>query len=387
MKKILIIVLSNLKHDARVRRQLNALKKNYQTTIICFDGDPSPEYELVVIKPTALTFLRKSTASVFLLLKLHAIAHKILHDYSYVLSGFASIRFDAVIANDVETLPLAFQFPGSPKVIFDAHEYAPRHFEDKWMWRLFFQDFNTWLCKKYIPLTSAMLTVGNGLALEYEKHFHVRAQIITNANDYADLDPSPLQDNKIRMVHHGIATPSRKLELMIEMMTMLDDRFTLDLILMIPGFASKKTRHYIDDLRRKIHSDARIKIVPPVPSTEVVATLHKYDIGVFLIPPINFNYQNTLPNKLFDFIQARLGVAIGPTPEMSQIVNQYNTGVVSEDFTPQSLAMKLNKLTKVEVEMYKQNSGKAARDLNAEANAKKLIDILTAVLHQDKGSR
>jgi len=324
--------------------------------------------------------MRKSIASGFLLLKFHSIAYKILHNYSFVVQRLADRRFDVVIANDVETLPLAFEFPGSPKVIFDAHEYAPRHFEDKKMWRLFFQDFNTWLCKKYIPLTAAMTTVGKGLANEYEKHFHVAPVVITNANNYINLSPSPMMDNRIRLVHHGIATPSRKLELMIEMMSMLDQRFTLDLILMVPGFASKKTRQYIDDLRRMAQSDPRINIIPPVSSSEVVTTVHKYDVGVFLIPPINFNYQNTLPNKLFDFIQARLGVAIGPTPEMAQIVTQYNTGVVSKDFTPQSLAVELNKLTKSDVENYKRNSGKAAGELNAEANAKKINEIIAGVL-------
>jgi hypothetical protein len=127
-------------------------------------------------------------------------------------------------------------------------------------------------------------------------------------------------------------------------------------------------------------SDARINIVPPVSSSEVVATVHKYDVGVFLIPPINFNYRNTLPNKLFDFIQARLAVAIGPTPEMAQIVTQYKTGVVSKDFTPQSLALELNKLTKSDIENYKRNSGIAASELNAEANAKKINEIVAAVL-------
>jgi hypothetical protein len=380
MKNVLILVLSNLRHDARVRRQLNALKENYKTTIICFDGDSSSEYELITIQPTKLTLLRKSVASVFLLLKLHSIAYKILHNYNFVVQQLSGRRFDVVIANDVETLPLAFEFPGSPKIVFDAHEYAPRHFEDKRMWRLFFQDFNTWLCKKYIPLTAAMTTVGKGLAQEYKRHFSVTPLVITNANNYIDLSPSPMVDNKIRLVHHGIATPSRKLELMIDMMKLLDERFTLDLILMVPGFASKATRQYLDDLRSLAQSDSRIKIVPPVSSSEVVSTVHNYDVGVFLIPPINFNYKNTLPNKLFDFIQARLAVAIGPTPEMAQIVSQYNTGVVSKDFTPASLAMELNKLTKSDIENYKRNSGKAARELNAEVNAKKLNDIVATVL-------
>ena len=248
-KKILILVLSNLKHDARVRRQVLALTNKYAVTVVCFGGDRVTDYELIVISPTKLTFLRKAITSVFLLLRLYSIAHKILHNYHAIMHQLADRKFDLIIANDVETLPLAFSFPGKPKVVFDAHEYAPRHFEDKKMWRLFFQDFNTWLCKKYIPLTSGMMTVGRGLAQEYERNFHVLPIVITNANNYVELDPSPVEEKKIKLVHHGIATPSRKLELMIDMMALLDERFTLDLMLLVPGFASKKTQGYMDELR------------------------------------------------------------------------------------------------------------------------------------------
>lgn len=380
-KKILILVLSNLKHDARVRRQVLSLKDKYDTTVVCFGGDPADDYELKLIKPTNLTLLRKAITSVFLLLKLYTIAHKLIHNYHYIIKRLADRKFDLIIANDVETLPLAFAFPGNPKVIFDAHEYAPRHFEDKKMWRLFFQDFNTWLCKKYIPLTAGMMTVGKGLASEYEKNFHVKPIVVTNANNYVALEPSQVEENKIKLVHHGIATPSRKLELMIEMMALLDNRFSLDLILLVPGFASKKTRLYIDELRTRAQRDPRIKIIPPVAISEVVSTINKYDIGVFLLPPINFNYENTLPNKLFDFIQARLGIAIGPTPEMAEIVSHYETGVVSPDFTEQSLAKKLNSLTKSDIETFKTNSGIAAKELNAEINALKINNLVSSVLH------
>jgi len=101
-----------------------------------------------------------------------------------------------IIANDVETLPLAFSVKEKAKVFFDAHEYAPRHFEDKLMWRIFFQGFNTWLCKKYIPQVAGMTTVGKGLAREYEKHFNVNPTVVTNANYYFDLLPSPVVENK-----------------------------------------------------------------------------------------------------------------------------------------------------------------------------------------------
>ena len=108
----------------------------------------------------------------------------------------AERKFDFIIANDIETLPLAFAFPGKPKVIFDAHEYAPRHFEDKKMWRIFFQDFNTWLCRKYIPKTTHDDS-WKRVALEYEKNFHVKPTVITNANNFFEMQPGPTMENKI----------------------------------------------------------------------------------------------------------------------------------------------------------------------------------------------
>jgi hypothetical protein len=379
-RKILVIVLSNLKHDARVRRQVLALKDAYETTVVCFGGDATEGYELFVIKPTRLTLLRKGIASILLLLKAFTLAHRVLHDYRFVVKQLGDRRFDLIIANDVETLPIAFGFPHHPKVIFDAHEYAPRHFEDKKMWRIFFQDFNTWLCKKYIPKVAGMMTVGKGLANEYEKNFGKRPVVVTNANNYWNVAPTPMVGNQIRLVHHGIATPSRRLELMIDMMAALDDRFTLDLILLTPGFASRNTAGYIERLRNEASTNPRIRILDPVAITQVVATVNKYDIGIFLLPPINFNYENTLPNKLFDFIQGRLGIAVGPTPEMAEIVNHYRNGVVSEDFTAVSLAKKLNALAQREIEIFKLNSAIAAAELNAEKNTEVILALVRSVL-------
>jgi len=380
-KKLLVIVLSNFMHDARVRRQVLALKDHYDTTVVCFAGEPERDFEVIPITPTKLTFLRKAIASIFLLVRWYPMAHRILHNYGYVVDHLADKKFDIIIANDVETLPFAFRFPNQPKVIFDAHEYAPRHFEDKRSWRIFFQAFNTWLCRTYIPRTSAMMTVGKGLAREYEKHFEKKPVVVTNANVYTDVDPSPVAADIVRLVHHGIATPSRRLELMITMMKYLDQRFTLDLILLKPGFASAATAGYIDQLKQTAQQDTRIHILEPVPITQVVRTVNKYDVGIFLLPPINFNYENTLPNKLFDFIQGRLGVAIGPTPEMAEIVYNYANGVVADNFTPESLAAKLKVLTATDIQKFKEHSGIAARDLNAEKNADIILKLINDVAY------
>lgn len=381
MKHVLVIAFSNLKTDSRVRRHVNLLKHTYRLTVACFEADPSTEYNLALLKKADLTFARKARLGILLALRFLRLAYNTQHPYFYLGSQLTS-PVDLIIANDVETLPLAFSIAkkNNCPVILDAHEYAPRHFEDKFIWRLFFQPLNMYLCRTYIPQVKAMITIGKGLASEYEKHFHIKPVIVTNANHFHDLTPSRAEKNKIRLVHHGIATPSRKLELMIEMMNHLDDRFTLDMYLLSSGYVSAKSKNYPNELKALASKNPRVRILDPIKSELIVQKINNYDMGVFLIPPINFNYENTLPNKLFDFIQARLAIAVGPTPEMAEIVQQYALGVVSEDFSAEGLAKKLAPLTTENITQFKNNASLAAEKLSAEENKRILIEVIEAAL-------
>jgi hypothetical protein len=194
--------------------------------------------------------------------------------------------------------------------------------------------------------------------------------VVTNAPPYQKLQPSPVKGGVIRMIHHGVAISSRQLEKMIEMMKFLDERFRLDFMLMVSDYA------YLDHLKKLAANDDRIQFVSPVAMNEIPVICNQYDIGVFLLPPINFNYLNALPNKLFEFIQARLAVAIGPSPEMQRLVRQFDCGIVAEDFTPQALARSLSDLTVERIQYFKQQSHCAAKELCAEQNAKAIIDLV-----------
>ena len=376
MKRILILAFSDLRHDARVGRQIDFLKDLGSITLVCFDAPATSSHEVIQIKRIRPSLWVKAITSILLLGRWYEQAFHQLYDFPELRQQLASREFDLIIANDIECLPLAVRIRKHEKILFDAHEYAPRHFEDKWVWRIFFQDFNKYLCHKYIPAANAMTTVGEGLAEEYARHFRVKPVIITNAAYYADLKPDAVKPGRVRLIHHGSANPSRQLELMIRMMDFLDERFTLDMMLLTPAMANKKTGAYLDKLKVLVAPNPRIRIIDGVTSDKVVDAIHNYDVGLFLLPPINFNYANTLPNKFFEFIQARLAIAIGPTPEMKMLVNTYDLGVVADDFTPESLALKINALDENDITRYKEQANKAAKELSAESNGSLMIDLV-----------
>ncbi len=65
---------------------------------------------------------------------------------------------------------------------------------------------------------------------------------------------------------------------------------------------------------------------------------------------------------------------------MAEIVNSYKIGVVSRDFSPESLAFELNKLSSSDVEQFKLNASLPARERSAEANKIKLLELVRKIV-------
>lgn len=371
-KKILIISISDLKNDPRVNRQIHFLKDNFQVYAL---GLKDPEivgtvfFKLEVKKAHLLRIF----FFLFTLIKRYDLIEKFIIKYKiqFERDEIYKIKFDLIITNDVESLPIAFGIPGKNQILLDAHEYSPEQFKDKFIWRIFYRSYNIYLCKKYLNKVDKITTVCQAIASEYSKKFKVSLEVITNSVRYYELSPSIVNKDKIKIIHHGAAIPSRKIELMIEMMKHTDGRFTLDLMLLPTdnNYFNKLT-----DLARK-----NVSIKEPVPMNKIVEVTNDYDIGLFLLPPIGFNYKYALPNKFFEFIQARLAIAIGPSPEMSDYIKKYDLGIVSNDFKPLNLANEINKLTKEKIEYFKNQSNKYAHELSMESNKQKFKELIDAI--------
>jgi hypothetical protein len=374
--RLLVISLSDLARDPRVDRQLRALRSSYDIVAAGL-GPPSVsdvdyiDLNAPASRPAALA--NQLAGAARMLARRYESAYWGNRLLGQARERLADVRPDAVIANDVPALPLAFAVADGAPVMLDAHEYAPLWFEDRRLWRALMQPYMTALTRHHVPRVAAMTTVAPALVDAYRELTGVEATVVTNAPEYHDLRPRPV-DGRIRLLHHGIANRSRGLEHTIEMMTHLDERFTLDLVLV------EHEPRYLRRLHRIAAPDTRIRFLDPVPMRDIVRFANAYDVGVFLLPPTNFNYRNALPNKLFEFVQARLAVAVGPSPEMARVIEEWECGIVADDFAPASLASQLLELDAANIMRLKARSHAAAAVLNAEANATKLKQLTTQLL-------
>lgn len=373
-KTVLVISFSHLERDPRVNRQIRCLAADCAVIAAGFTDPCIDGVRFIALPSGEKGVWQKLLSGVRLL------AGDFENQYwrhpriRQAWQSLKDIHADVVVANDIEALPLALKIAGEAPTVFDAHEYAPREFEDLLAWNIFYKRYKTYLCQRYLGQTHAMMTVSSGIAQEYRRQFGVQPHVVTNAPSFAELSPSPVAQDKVRLVCHGYAMPSRKLETLIDMFAYLDRRFEMDLILMPFSEA------YLKGLKKRAQKYAAIRFPEPVPMREIVGHLNQYDLGVYLLPPTSFNNAHALPNKLFEFIQARLGIAIGPSPEMSAVVSKYGCGIISDAFSPRSIAAQLNALDKPSIENFKQMSDRAAKELCAETNQQLIREIVSQAM-------
>ena len=380
-----VICFSPLHRDGRVQRQIHALKSICSVTAFGFTDPHIDGVRFVSIpnRPGTIFELAWKLGEKLLrglLLKTGCFedAYRIHRPVRATLRELSNHNFSLIVANDINALPVALMSRGSARVLYDAHEYSPRERESSFIWTYMFSRYVDYLCRYWLPQADAMTTVSAKFSQEYFSEFGVQPAIVLNAPWYHSSPYISHGGNTIRMIHHGGAYRVRCLENMIDAVTRLDDRFRLDFMLI------DNDSGYLSELRQRASSDARIAFIPPTSPDEIVTTLSAYDIGLHSLIPHSFNARHALPNKFFDFIQARLCLAIGPSPEMKRIVEQYGCGVVADDFTAEALASTLRALDREKVEACRRAADVAAADLCYERSEQTLLSIARCLLAQNE---
>lgn len=374
--RILCISLSPIDADARVLRQIQVLAEFGDVTTIGYGSSP-PGASRHVEVPGSLSSLPQTARGVLMLaLRLWTRAQLSAPAVRFALEALADEQFDLIVANDARVLGLADRLRKGSPLWADMHEWAPEERTHVFAWRVLVAPLMRHLCRTYLPSATVVSTVCDSIADLYQSHFGVRPLVIRNSSEHQNLSPSPANPDRIRLVHSGAAIHGRSLETMIDVLPLLDARFSLDLYL-VPGGDGGA---YLRALMKKAGTSDRITFHPPVRPEELPATLNEYDVGVFWIPPTHTNARYALPNKFFDFVQARLVVAVGPSLEMARLVDKHGLGIVSSGFSAHQCAESLRDLSSSSVQAYKEASNKASRDLSFEADRRVMRTALKSLI-------
>jgi hypothetical protein len=374
------VSFSPIIRDARVLRQVGVLSQLGEVTTIGYGAQPRGSTRHLEIDPARNSLPRHPSGVLKLatrqLRSAELAAPAAQQALELAADVGADLRVDLVVANDARALPVAHRLARGAPVWADMHEWAPEEFAHDRVWRTFVAPLMAHNCATYLPRSAAVTTVCDALAEKYDATYGVRTAVVRNAGPWVDLSPSPVDDDHVRLVHSGGAQAGRYIDLLIRATLALGSRFSLDLFL-VPGGDGGRHLAY---LRSLAAGSDQVRFHDPVAPAELPFAMNACDVGVFCMPPINVNARYALPNKFFDFVQARLAVAVGPAEEMGRLTEKLGLGPVSADFTEAAFAEALGRLDAGSVRTFKAASDEHSRELSSERDEQVERDLVSRLL-------
>jgi len=279
-------------------------------------------------------------------------------------------HFDVVTANDLDTLPACFVASKlkHKRLIFDSHELFTempellyRPFSRK-VWRFF-------ECR-LLPRVKYCMTVSESIAQEYKKRYGVEMQVVRNFPKLAVQNRIEKKQNtsaKQIILYQGALNIGRGLEYAIAAM-----KYVTNAELWLVGDGD--IRNKLEELVRLEGMGGRVLFFGKVPATALMQYTVQAHVGLSLEEDLGLNYRYSLPNKIFDYIQAGVPVLSSRLPERENLFAVYNIGLLASNFEPQYLAGLITEIINNQAD-WKQPLLEAAKELCWEKEEAKALNL------------
>jgi len=389
MKGMCLIIVDELvvTDDPRIRNIILALQKYFEFTTLALGKFPNiRSYEISKVPARNWHFrlpppIKQLVSIYFRILQFFEALNphfKFKNRVVALVKQQPEIPFEAlnlIMCAHPWNMPIALHYKKKYQcaVVLDLYEYYPGQFPDS----RFVNNtapYYDYLLRTYSKNADLILVAAQGFQQKYQLNYGIKSLFFPGASPYFKQDASSkrLEPNQIRLVHHGIANRSRKIEDMISAVGRLPNNFTTHFYLM----KSDGAPEYLDELKEFTIKFENVDILDPVPMELIVPTISKYDVGIYLLPPESENQKLLLPHKIFEFVQARLFCVTGPSVGFSGIVSDYDIGIVSKDFSADSFFEALMEVNENNIMEKRKNLEYAAKDLCIENY---FSDLRTAV--------
>ncbi|MCH7657716.1 MAG: glycosyltransferase [Bacteroidetes bacterium] len=286
-------------------------------------------------------------------------------------------KVDILLANDLDTLLANFLVSRIKKVelVYDSHEYftGVPEIRNRPFVRKVWQSIEKWI----FPKLKHVYTVNQSLALIYEKKYKVSVKVVRNLSHKWNRSENcsrtrlGLPGNKSIIILQGSGiNVDRGAEEAVLSMQYLDNTL---LLVIGDGDIVGNLKQMVSELGLK----SKVMFMEKVPYHILMNYTCAADIGITLDKDTNLNYKYSLPNKLFDYIQAGVPVLASKVIEIENIIKSYDIGDIIDNHDPEHIASKLkNMLSDMErMQLWKKNLHKAREELCWENEQGKIMEI------------
>ena len=375
--KILIISFTNIENDARIKRHINTLGKYFQVDSCGYGKKPAGVEEHFEL-PERLGYLPTNLKSILLhFLGIYSWSYRNTSVVKWINSNLKEKinSYELIICNDVLTIGIPTLLEFEKSTYADLHEYSPKEFENDLRFIIFLKKYYEYLCKTYLSKFDFITSVSPSISREYSVQFSVNCEVLTNSKSFSSNKVKKTKSDKIKFVHAGLAVRNRKLDRLVKAFEGLEG-VELDLYLV----KSHRQPLELEKLKKLSRKSKNVRVCEAVPDSLLIEALHRYDVGLAFLPDKTFNLRHSLGNKIFEYIQARLCVIVGPSPDMANLVENYSLGLVTKSFSTEDLRRTVSSVSPEQIDFYKQNVDKAAFLLSYNVEELYLVNRVNALM-------
>ena len=273
----------------------------------------------------------------------------------WILGGITWFNLQAVLqlwrvpavlyhANDLDTLPAGVILSRWKRVplLYDAHELFSAQFAGS---SRQFRGILFWLEHWLIRSAHKVVTVNDSIAETLSQWHRVPLPTVVMNCPFAveavRAEPSGFGEaraGKARVIFQGVYLRDRGLEELILSAAWYD---SAELYLRGYGDLEPSLRALV----RERGLEGRVHFLPPAHPARLVESLAGFDVGVVSYRPTTMDHRLCLPNKVFEYLQAGLALAVSALPELARLVEETRAGALFDPDRPDDIARAINALT------------------------------------------
>jgi len=265
----------------------------------------------------------------------------------FTLQAVAKVRrFPAKLyhANDLDTLPAAVILSrlNNAPLLYDAHELFSDQFNrTSRQFSAIFFGLERWLIRFAHKVVTVNHSIAETLAAWHKVPLPSVVMNCPFAVEVVRPRPDSLGDSSTRtarLIYQGIFMRDRGLEELIRSAAWYE---SAELYLRGYGALEGTLRALV----KAEHLQNRVYFLPPVAADQLVESLAGFDVGLIPYRATSLNNRLCLPNKIFEYLQAGLALAVSAFPEMERVVKETGAGEVFNPEQPRDIARAVNAMT------------------------------------------
>lgn len=330
-KKILHLSPTDIRYDSRILKELKAVQKLENTTLVAFGIDDSEGHKYETEQMPFIKVFNIATKNLKFLPR--PVRYFLNLIEAFIRMVFPGIKYqpDVIHCHDTLYLPIAKMiklFCGS-KLIYDAHELE----SDKAGQSKILSKYTLFIEKMLWKDIDILISVSPSIIDWYDKHLGKKKSVLILNSPLLNTSPKEnIKNNYLRekfnipegkkiFLYLGIISEvGRGVNLYLDVF----QRKEVDSHIVFIGYGE-----YVNEIKKVALNNDNIHYHPAVPHHQVVEVSTSADVGLCLVEAVSLSDYYCLPNKLFEYAFSELYILASDFPDIRKIVDEYDLGKCS----------------------------------------------------------